>query len=33
MAVAVAVRKDVGVRSAQDRRVRDRRTEGKEGAQ
>ena len=33
VAVAVAVRKDVGVRSAQDRRVRDRRTEGKEGAQ
>ena len=31
--VAVAVRKEVGVRSAQDRRVRDRRTEGKEGAQ
>ena len=29
----VAVRKEVGVRSAQDRRVRDRRTEGKEGAQ
>lgn len=33
VAVAVAVRKEVGVRSAQDRRVRDRRTEGKEGAQ
>ena len=31
--VAVAVRKEVGVRSAQDRRVRDWRTEGKEGAQ
>ena len=29
----VAVGKEVGVRSAQDRRVRDRRTEGKEGAQ
>lgn len=33
-AVAVAVRKEVvGVRGAQDRRMRDRRTEGKKGAQ
>lgn len=32
--VAVAVRKEVvGVRGAQDRRMRDRRTEGKKGAQ
>ena len=31
--VAVAVREELGVRGAQDRRVRDRRTEGKEGAQ
>lgn len=34
VAVAVAVRKEVvGVRGAQDRRMRDRRTEGKKGAQ
>ena len=33
VAVAVAVREEVGVRGAQDRRVHDRRTEGKEGAQ
>lgn len=33
VAVAVAVREEVGVRGAQDRRVHDRRTEGKEGTQ